>query len=85
MQTLTTTVAKYLFAVPFAIFGLFHFMGGSSMADAVPLVGPTIGTIMVYLTGAALLAASISMLIGKMDKLSTLLLGACFPACTFFI
>jgi putative oxidoreductase len=75
MQVLTSTVAKYLFAVPVAIFGLFHFMGGSSMAGAVPLVGESIGTVMVYLTGVALLAASVSMLIGKMDKLSTLLLG----------
>lgn len=76
MQLLTTTIAKYLFAVPFAIFGIFHFANGPGMANMVPFGGGSIiSLIMVYLTGAGLLAATISMVIGKMDKLSTLLLG----------
>ncbi len=71
MQLLTTTIAKYLFAIPFAIFGLFHFMGAADMAANAPFGGE----IMIYITGAALLAAAVSMIIGKMDQLSTLLLG----------
>lgn len=63
-------LGKYLFAVPFAIFGLMHFMSANEMAGMAPG-----GTIMVYFTGAALIAASVSILIGKMDKLATTLLG----------
>ncbi|RMF61025.1 MAG: DoxX family protein, partial [Calditrichaeota bacterium] len=35
MQTLTTTVARVLFALPFGIFGLFHLMNGSQMSGMV--------------------------------------------------
>ena len=28
MKVFTTTVARILFAIPFAVFGLFHFMNG---------------------------------------------------------
>ena len=77
MQVLTTTVSRYLFAAPFAIFGLFHFMSAKGMAVMVPFGGGgVVSQIMVYLTGIALVAAAVSMIIGKMDKLSTLLLGA---------
>ena len=67
-----TGSGKYLFAIPMAVFGLFHFMGANDMAGMVPIPG---GVIWVYLTGAALLAAAISILIGKMDKLAATLLG----------
>ena len=63
-------LGKYLFAVPFAIFGLFHFMGANDMAAMAPG-----GVAAVYGTGVALLAASVSMLIGKMDKLASVLLA----------
>ncbi|MEQ8705974.1 MAG: hypothetical protein RIC19_18740 [Phaeodactylibacter sp.] len=63
-------LGKYLFAVPFAIFGLFHFMNAEAMK------GMAFGSsILVYLTGAALIAATVSMLIGKLDKLAATLLG----------
>ncbi|MEO1262690.1 MAG: DoxX family protein [Bacteroidota bacterium] len=63
-------LGKYLYAVPFAIFGIFHFAGADAMAGMAPG-----GVIMVYFTGICLLAASVSMLIGKYDKLATTLLG----------
>lgn len=63
-------IGKYLFAIPFLIFGVFHFMGAEAMA------GMAFGSvILVYVTGAALVAATVSILIGKMDKLATVLLG----------
>ncbi|MEZ4986550.1 MAG: hypothetical protein R2795_16195 [Saprospiraceae bacterium] len=65
-------LGKYLFAIPFAIFGLFHFMGADGMAGMVPVPG---GVVWVYLTGIGLLAATVAILIGKMDKLATFLLG----------
>lgn len=64
------SLGKYLFAIPFAVFGVFHFMNADAMS------GMAFGqSILVYITGAALIAATISMLIGKMDKLATFLLG----------
>ncbi len=63
-------LGKYIFAVPFAIFGIFHFMGADAMAAMAPG-----GSIMVYFTGACLIAATVSILIGKYDKLATALLG----------
>ncbi len=66
------SLGKYLYAIPFAIFGIFHFMGAEAMAGMVPIPG---GVIWVYITGLALLAAVVSMLTGKKDKLATMLLG----------
>jgi putative oxidoreductase len=64
------SLGKYLFAIPFAIFGIFHFMSAEAMK------GMAFGsTILVYLTGAALIAAAVSILIGKMDKLASVLLA----------
>ncbi|MGF1638080.1 MAG: DoxX family protein [Cyclobacteriaceae bacterium] len=74
MNALTTIVARLLFAVPLAVFGLFHFMGANEMAGMVPSFIPG-GVIWVYITGAALLAASLSIIINKQAKLACLLLG----------
>lgn len=65
-------LGRYLFAIPFAIFGIFHFMNANAMAGMVPLPG---GVFWIYLTGLALLLAAISIIIRKMDRLACLLLG----------
>jgi putative oxidoreductase len=63
-------LGKYLYAIPFAVFGIFHFMNADAMA------GMAFGQVwLVYLTGVAHIAATVSMLIGKMDKLATVLLA----------
>ena len=72
MKRLTTTVARYVFAIPFGIFGLFHFLNASQMAGMVPIPG---GVIWVYLTGVALLAACISIIIQKYTRWACLLLA----------
>lgn len=64
-------LGKYLFAIPFAVFGVMHLMNANAMAGMAPFGG----AIMIYFTGLALIAATVSMLIGKMDKLATALLG----------
>jgi uncharacterized membrane protein len=64
-------LGKWLFAVPFLVFGVFHFLGAKDMAGMAPFGGE----IMVYITGAALVAAAVSMFIGKYDKLATVLLA----------
>lgn len=69
------SLGRWIFALPFAIFGLFHFMNANAMADfIVPSYMPA-KTIFVYLSGAGLIAATVSMLIGKYDKLATTLLA----------
>ncbi len=72
MQTLTGNVARIIFAVPFAIFGMMHFMHAGAMAGMVMLPG---GVIWVYLTGMALILAAISIITGKQAGLANLLLA----------
>ncbi len=64
-------LGKYLFAVPFAVFGILHLMNADAMAGMAPFGG----SIIVYITGLALIAATVSIIIGKYDKLATVLLG----------
>jgi len=68
MEMLTTRVAKILFALPFGIFGLLHFMGAKDMAGMVPIPG---GVIWIYITGIAMLAASIAIIANKMGRLAS--------------
>ncbi len=72
MQALTTTAARYIFILPFAVFGIFHFMNASQMAGMVPIPG---GVFWVYLTGLAHILAVIAFLTGKQAKLAALLLA----------
>lgn len=65
-------LGKYMFALIIAVFGLFHFMNGPAMAGMVPIPG---GVVWVYLSGAGLIAAALSIVLGKYDKLGTTLLG----------
>lgn len=63
-------LGKYLFAIPFAIFGAFHFMNAEAMKSMA-----FESSMLVYLTGIALVAAAVSIIIGKMDKLAAVLLA----------
>lgn len=67
-------IGKIMYALPFGVFGIMHLMAGDQMAGMIPSYLPG-GVFWVYLTGIALLAACISMLIGKMEKMATMLLG----------
>jgi len=69
-----STLGRFLFAIPFFVFGVLHLMKGPMMAGYVPAYIPG-GVFWVYLVGVAFIAASISILIHKMDELATLLLG----------
>lgn len=70
-----TTIGRILYGLPMAVFGLLHFMNASAMAGYVPSWIPG-GVFWIYLTGAALLAAGISIIIDKKAGLATLLLAA---------
>lgn len=75
MKALTTTVARVLFAIPFGVFGLMHFMNAGALAGYVPAFIPG-GIFWVYLVGVGLLAACISIITGKQGRLACLLLAA---------
>ena len=68
------TLGKYMYLIPLAIFGLFHFMNAEAMAGMVPSFLPA-KVVWVYLTGLALIAAVGAVLIGKKAKLALQLLG----------
>ncbi len=72
MKSTLLTAGRMLYAIPFAIFSLFHFMNAEGMSGMVPVPG---GIFWVYLTGVAMLAAAVSIIIKKKSALATLLLG----------
>lgn len=72
MEQTLRKIGRYLFAIPFAVFGILHFMNAGSMAGMVPLPG---GVFWIYLTGIALIAAAISFVIQKKVQLAGILLG----------
>ena len=74
MKILTDLVARILFALPLLVFSSFHFMNAEMMSSMAPFGG----VILVYITGVALLAASVSIIIKKKAALATLLLGVFF-------
>jgi putative oxidoreductase len=64
------SLGRWFFALPFAIFGLLHYMNADMMAEvSIPAFMP-VKILWVYLTGTALIAASVAMIIGKYDKLA---------------
>ena len=74
MKLLTTTLARIFFALPFGVFGIFHFMNADGMTGMVPSWMPG-AVFWVYLTGLALIAATVSIIWGKKAKLASLLLA----------
>mgnify|MGYP006883065791 FL=1 len=69
------SIGRYLFTVPFALFGLMHLMMANDMAGMVPTWLPG-GVFWVYLTGLALIAAGVSFVIQKHTYLAGLLTAA---------
>jgi len=67
-------VGRIVFAIPFAIFGLMHLMMANNMAGMVPTYVPG-GVFWVYLTGLALVAATISIISKKQIFLASVLLA----------
>lgn len=65
------SLGRWLFPIPFLVFGAFHFMNADAMAGMTP--GGSVA--LVYISGAGLVLAAISMFIGKFDKLASILLA----------
>lgn len=64
-----------LYALVIGFFGVNHFLNGTGFQNTVPSFIPG-GIFWVYLTGAALIAASISFLTGKLTRTAGLFLAA---------
>jgi uncharacterized membrane protein YphA (DoxX/SURF4 family) len=67
-------LGKWLFALPFGVYGLMHFALADFTASMIPSYLPA-PYFWVYLTGAALLLFVASVVVGKFDKLASLLLA----------
>jgi putative oxidoreductase len=68
-----TTVGKWLFALTFCMGGLLHLTGPALTAQQVPSFYPA-PLFWVYLTGLGQFAFAISILLGRLDKLASVLL-----------
>ncbi len=69
-----TTIGRILYAIPFAVFGVNHFLMMDYYVGMLTSFIP-LGAYTIILTGIMLIAASISILSKKYVKLSTLLLA----------
>ena len=67
-------IGRILFALPIMVFGVFHFMNATSMSGMVPSYLPE-PTVFVYISGAGLILAGLSLLLKTQTSLAMLLLG----------
>jgi putative oxidoreductase len=75
MQFNFQSIGRVLYALPMAVFGIDHFMKAQSMKAMVPGFVPG-DVIWVYLTGIALVATAISIILKKQVWWSTMILAA---------
>jgi putative oxidoreductase len=69
-----TTIGRILFAIPFALFGINHFLMTDYYLGMLTSFIP-LGAYTIILTGIMLIAASISIISKKFVKLSTIMLA----------
>jgi putative oxidoreductase len=74
MNKTIVLIAKIAFAIPFAFFGVNHFIVGANMSGAVPSFIPG-GVFWIYFTGLSLIAAAVSLLINVKTQLAMRLLA----------
>ncbi|HYF05113.1 MAG TPA: DoxX family protein [Patescibacteria group bacterium] len=67
-------IGKYLFPIPFLVFGVLHLINGAAMAGMVPAWLPG-GIFWVYVTGLAQIAFALGAFAGKWDKTAAQLLA----------
>lgn len=72
MNNVLNIAGRLLFVIPFLAFGIRHLMHASLMGGMVPIPG---GVIWVYVTGAAMILASIAALTGIQGRLAMMLLA----------
>ncbi|MEM7538815.1 MAG: DoxX family protein [Chloroflexota bacterium] len=81
-------VSRVLYGLPMLVFGVFHFLGAADMAGMVPAYMPGGAMLWVYLTGVALIAASISIMVGiprYLSRIACILLAVMLLGFAFMI
>ena len=72
MKTLSS-LGRFVYAVPFIIFGIFHIKDATAMASVIS--GWPLATLLVYISGLALILAGISIIINLKAQLASGLLA----------
>lgn len=72
MNILTTHAGRWLFALPFILFGTMHFMGAGDMATKMNVPG---GEVSVYISGAGLVLGGLAIGLNRMAKIAGILLA----------
>ena len=75
MKTLTSTVARIIFAFPFLVFSLGHLMSRPDMAAMIYVVSGSAALVLNYIAGIGMLLAAIAIIANKMARLASLLLA----------
>lgn len=78
------TIGRIVFGLPFGIFGVLHILKANAMAGMVPSYIPG-GVFWVYLTGACLILACISIIIKQQIRLATSLLALLLVLFVLFV
>ena len=81
-------IARVLYGLPMLVFGVFHFLGAADMANMVPAYMPGGAMLWVYLTGVALIAAAISIMVGiprYLSRVASILLAVMLLGFVFMI
>ena len=73
-QIIPPKVLRILFALPFLVFGAFHFMGAQQMKGMVPAYIPG-GILWIYITGGLLILTALAMIVNKFAKAAGYILG----------
>ncbi|MCS6930065.1 MAG: DoxX family membrane protein [Saprospiraceae bacterium] len=68
------SLGRWIFPIPFILFGLTHFAKAEALSGIVPAYMPA-KVFWVYLSGVGMIAAAVSMYLGKYDKLAATLLA----------
>ena len=75
---ISSKAAGIIYALAIGVFGILHFKNAYAMKDSVPEFMPGDGTIWIYITGACLILAAISIIINKLTRVACYLLAAMF-------
>jgi putative oxidoreductase len=69
-----SNLGRFIYAIPFLVFGIFHFMSATPMADNI-LKGWPVAEGLVYISGLALILAAISIILNIKARIATLMLA----------
>ena len=74
-KIIPTRIAEIIYALAIGTFGVLHFMNADAMGGMVPDFMPAEGKIWIYVTGTALIAAALAIIINKFKTAACYLLA----------